>query len=47
MENKQLWSQLYGCNKTQLREQLAELGITRTKTLTKYQMIVKLYGILK
>ena len=47
MENKQLWSQLYEFNKTQLREQLAELAITRTKTLTKYQMIVKLYGILK
>lgn len=45
--NKKLWCDLFNYNKATLRSLLAEYGITRTKSLTKYQLIVKLYGIMK
>ena len=45
--NKKLWRDLFDYNKATLRKLLADYGITRTKSLTKYQLIVKLYGIMK
>ena len=45
--NKKLWCDLFNYNKATLRKILADYGITRTKSLTKYSLIVKLYGILK
>lgn len=44
--NKKLWRDLFNYNKATLRSLLAEYGVTRTKSLTKYQLIVKLYGIM-
>lgn len=46
MHKNELWSSLFELNKEELRKRLEEHGVTRTKSLTKYKMIVKLYGIL-
>ena len=46
MKNKELWANLYEMSKDELRHILADNGVTKTKTLTKYQLIVKTYQIL-
>lgn len=45
MNNKELWRSLFRFTKEELRNRLAKHGVTRTKSLTKYQMIVKLYNL--
>lgn len=45
--NSKLWSKLYDMSKTELRELLAKHNIIRTKSLTKYQLIVKAYELTK
>lgn len=45
MNKKELWCSLFGLTKEELRKRLARYGVTRVKSLTKYQMIVKLYNL--
>lgn len=46
MTKNELWSSLFELNKEELRKRLEEHGVIKTKSLTKYKMIVKLYVIL-
>ena len=46
MKNKELWANLYEMSKDELRHILADNGVIKTKSLTKYQLIVKTYQLL-